>query len=316
MNNNEELTIRPKFLEEYIGQDLVKNNLKVYIGAAKSRNEVLDHILLYGPPGLGKTTLAFIIANEMNSKIKLVNGPSIEKTGDIASILSMIEPGDIIFIDEIHRIPKIVEEMLYSAMEDYKLITIVGDHISSNNIVIDLPPFTLIGATTRPGNLSSPLKARFGIVEKLNLFSNKEIEKIIERTAKVFNISIDQLAISEIAKRSRNTPRIANRLFKRVRDYANYFKVSLITLKLANDALNNLKIDNIGLEEIDYKYLDCLINRFSGGPVGINAIAATINEDVNNLIDTYEPYLIQIGFINRTLRGRVATKKAKNYMKI
>lgn len=184
MNNNDELSIRPKYLDEYIGQDLVKNNLKVYIGAAKSRNEVLDHVLLYGPPGLGKTTLAFIIANEMKAKIKLVNGPSIEKTGDIASILSMIEPGDIIFIDEIHRIPKIVEEMLYSAMEDYKLITIVGDHVNSTNIIIDIPPFTLIGATTRPGNLSAPLKARFGIVEKLNLFSNKEIEKIIERTLK------------------------------------------------------------------------------------------------------------------------------------
>lgn len=312
----EEISLRPKKLCEYIGQEDLKNNFKVFIGAALHRDEPLDHILLYGPPGLGKTTLANVIANEMNANIHVVNGPSIEKTGDLAAILSSLEPGDILFIDEIHRIPRVVEEVLYAAMEDFKLSIIISKDSGAKSLNIPLPPFTLIGATTRAGDLSAPLRARFGITEKLHYYTVDEIATIVKRTANVFFTKIDENAAYEIAKRSRGTPRIANRLFKRVRDFANYEGKDTISIDNALCALKALKVDDIGLDDVDIRYLRTLIERFNGGPVGLEVLSNTIGEEVMNLEDVYEPYLLQIGFIDRTPRGRVATEQAYQHLKI
>ncbi|MEY3431524.1 MAG: Holliday junction branch migration helicase RuvB [Bacillota bacterium] len=312
---SEELSLRPQLLKEYIGQQQLLDNLKVFIGAAKHRQETLDHLLLYGPPGLGKTTLAHIIANEMKSQIKTVTGPSIERTGDLAAVLTALEPGDILFIDEIHRLPAIVEEVLYGAMEDFHVSVLVNREGSSRTINLALPPFTLIGATTRAGDLSSPLRGRFGITEKLNFYSQLEIEAIIKRTGKVLHMPIDDLAVTELGKRSRGTPRIANRLFRRIRDFADFEKQTSINLALTQKALQALKVDPLGLDDVDIRYLLGIIDRFKGGPVGLEALASAIGEEIMNLEDVYEPYLLQIGLINRTPRGRVATEKAYRHLK-
>jgi Holliday junction DNA helicase RuvB len=312
---NEELSLRPQLLSEYIGQKQLLDNLKVFIGAARHRQETLDHLLLYGPPGLGKTTLAHIVAHEMKSQIKTVTGPSIERTGDLAAILTSLEPGDILFIDEIHRLPAIVEEVLYGAMEDFHVSVLVNREGSSRTINLELPPFTLIGATTRAGDLSSPLRGRFGITEKLNFYSQSEIEDIIRRTGKVLHTPIDEGAVIELGKRSRGTPRIANRLFRRIRDFAHFEKLSSITLPLTINALQALKVDPLGLDDVDLRYLLGIIDRFKGGPVGLEALASAIGEEIMNLEDVYEPYLLQIGLINRTPRGRVATEKAYQHLK-
>ena len=302
-------TIRPETIEEYIGQTDVKENIKVFIEAAKIRNEPLDHVLLYGPPGLGKTTLAFIIANELGVNIKTVSGPSIEKSGDLAAVLSSLEPGDVLFIDEIHRMPRYIEEILYPAMEDFSLDIIVGSDESSRNIRIDLPPFTLVGATTRAGDLSSPLRDRFGITSKLEYYTIDELTDIVKRTARVLETEIDEDAASELAKRSRGTPRIANRLFKRVRDFAIVDNKGKIDLKLCNKALKRLKVDEMGLDNTDHELLLAIINRFNGGPVGIDALSSSIGEEVTTIEDVYEPYLLQTGLLKRTSRGRVVTPK-------
>ena len=303
-------TIRPETIEEYIGQEDVKENIKVFMEAAKMRNESLDHVLLYGPPGLGKTTLAFIIAHEMGTNIKTASGPSIEKSGDLAAILSSLEPGDVLFIDEIHRMPRYIEEILYPAMEDFSLDIIVGSEGNSRNIKIDLPPFTLVGATTRAGDLSSPLRDRFGIVSKLQFYTVEELTDIVRRTSRVLDMPISDDAAVELAKRSRGTPRIANRLFKRVRDFAMVKKSNEITLKITEDALDKLKVDKIGLDNTDRELLLAIINRFNGGPVGIDALSSSIGEEVTTIEDVYEPFLLQIGLLKRTARGRVVTDKA------
>ena len=311
----EDLTLRPQTLKDYVGQSELKRNLRIFIGAAKNRGESLDHVLLYGPPGLGKTTLAYVIANEMGGKIKVVNGPSIEKAGDLAAILSEIEPGDILFIDEIHRLPRPVEEVLYGAMEDYKLTIMMNRDGNVKSITLPLPPFTLVGATTRAGDLSSPLRARFGISEKINFYTQEEIAGIIERTSRVMNMPITEGAIDLLAKRSRGTPRIANRLFKRVRDFASFEGLNKIDVELAAHALKALKIDDLGLDDVDIRYLTTIIERFRGGPVGLESIASAIGEEITNLEDVYEPYLIMIGLIDRTPRGRMATPKAYAHLK-
>ena len=309
-------SLRPLSLKEYVGQQGLKENLKVFIGAALHRNEPLDHVLLYGPPGLGKTTLAHVIAHEMGANIRVVTGTTIEKTGDLAAILSELEPGDILFIDEIHRLPRVVEESLYSAMEDFRFDIIINRETASKSLSINLPPFTLIGATTRAGDLSSPLRARFGIVEKINFYTEDEIKSIVKRTSRVLKTDIDEEAAGEIAKRSRGTPRIANRLFRRVRDFANYEHKDSISFADAKGALEQLKVDSIGLDDVDIRYLRTLIERFKGGPVGLDTLANAIGEEIMNLEDVYEPYLLQIGFIDRTPRGRVAREKAYKHLKI
>ena len=310
-----ENSIRPLSLDEYVGQTEVKENMRVFIEAAKIRKESLDHVLLYGPPGLGKTTMAYIIANELGRNIKTMSGPAIEKSGDLAAVLSTLEPGDVLFIDEIHRMPRYIEEILYPAMEDFTLDIIVGSDSSSRNIKIDLPPFTLVGATTRAGDLSSPLRDRFGIVNKLQYYTEEELGEIIKRTSRVLGMDIDDKATCELASRSRGTPRIANKLFKRVSDFALVDKKDYIDLDITKKALDRLKIDPKGLDETDKEILLTIIDKFKGGPVGIDTLATSIGEEVSTLEDMYEPYLIQIGFMKRTSRGRIATDLAYEYFK-
>ncbi len=310
-----ELSLRPQRLSEYIGQNELKKNLRVFIGAAKKREEPLDHVLLYGPPGLGKTTLAYVIANEMGGKVKTINGPSVEKTGDLAAILSELEPGDILFIDEIHRLPRVVEEVLYGAMEDFSLSFMVNTDGTSKALTLPLPPFTLVGATTRSGDLSSPLRARFGISAKIDFYPPKDLQEIVVRTSKVLEMPISTDAAKRIAERSRGTPRIASRTFRRVRDFATFAEKSEIDVETTDQALEALKIDSLGLDDVDIKYLSTIIDRFHGGPVGLETIASAIGEEIQNLEDVYEPYLLMIGMINRTPRGRVATEKAYKHLK-
>ena len=309
-------TIRPEVLDEYIGQAEVKENIRVFIEASKIRGEVLDHVLLYGPPGLGKTTLAFIIARELGVNIKTASGPSIEKSGDLAAILSTLEPGDVLFIDEIHRMPRYIEEILYPAMEDFTLDIIIGGEGSSRSIKIDLPPFTLVGATTRAGDLSAPLRDRFGIISKLKFYTTEELTEIIKRTSRVLDMPIDDVAAIELAKRSRGTPRIANRLFKRVRDFALVDKKKSIDLDVMNKALARLKVGKSGLDETDHQLLRAIIERFNGGPVGIDALASSIGEETSTIEDVIEPYLLQEGYLKRTSRGRMVAEKAYKELNI
>ena len=313
-DNELDLTLRPHSFDEYIGQEKIKQNLKVYIAAAKSRGEPLDHTLLYGPPGLGKTTLAGIIASEMGSNIKITSGPAIEKAGDLAAILTNLKDGDLLFIDEIHRLRKPVEEILYPALEDFALDIMIGKGPSARSIRIDLPKFTLVGATTKVGSLSSPLRDRFGIIHRLELYKKDELSKIIKRSASILNILIDDDAALEIGSRSRGTPRIANRLLKRVRDFAQVANKEKIDVDIAKKSLDKLEIDNLGLDNIDRHMLSTIITKFNGGPVGLDTLAASIGEDKDTIEEVYEPFLMQLGFIARTPRGRIVTRLAYEHL--
>ena len=316
LDEDRDNNIRPSSLDEYVGQSEIKENLNVFIKSSLMRRESLDHILLYGPPGLGKTTLAYIIANELGTNIKTASGPSIEKTGDLAAILSTLEEGDVLFIDEIHRIPRYIEEVLYPAMEDFYLDIVVGSESSSRNIKINLPHFTLVGATTRAGDLSSPLRDRFGIISKLNFYTEDELYQIIKRTSRVLDTPITDDAARELAKRSRGTPRIANRLFKRVRDFALVYGDGIINKEILDNSLDRLKVDKTGLDDTDYNLLLSIVERFNGGPVGLEALASSIGEEASTIEDVYEPYLLQQGYLKRTARGRVVTDKTYEYLGI
>jgi|SRR5690625_2295018 len=315
-DESDELSLRPTTLKQYIGQHKVKQNLSIFIQAAKMRHEPLDHVLLHGPPGLGKTTLAAIIANEMDVQFRSTSGPAIERAGDLAAILSSLEPGDVLFIDEIHRLPHSVEEVLYPAMEDFFIDIVIGTGSSARSVRIDLPPFTLVGATTRAGLLSAPLRDRFGVLSRLNFYDNGDLCAIIERTADILEMSITKDAAVEIARRSRGTPRIANRLLKRIRDISQVKGEETIRLETTELALNMLQVDDAGLDHIDHQLMKSMIEDFRGGPVGLDTIAATIGEEARTIEDVYEPYLLQIGFIQRTPRGRIVTQKAYHHFGI
>ncbi|MDM5156615.1 Holliday junction branch migration DNA helicase RuvB [Bacillus sp. DX1.1] len=305
-----EYSLRPQTLRQYIGQDKAKHNLEVFIEAAKMREETLDHVLLYGPPGLGKTTLANIIANEMGVNMRTTSGPAIERPGDLAAVLTALQPGDVLFIDEIHRLHRSIEEVLYPAMEDFCLDIVIGKGPSARSVRLDLPPFTLVGATTRAGALSAPLRDRFGVLSRLEYYTVDQLSAIVERTAEVFEVEIDSLAALEIARRARGTPRIANRLLRRVRDFAQVRSDGTIAMEITQKALELLQVDKLGLDHIDHKLLLGIIEKFRGGPVGLETVSATIGEESHTIEDVYEPYLLQIGFLQRTPRGRIVTPLA------